>query len=114
MGANIWRFYSVNQKKLFTPTLISIIFLVLLNVVLICYSILFFNESTPFPSLYSLVPTIGAALILLFGLRGTIVNKILTLNPIVFIGLVSYSAYLIHQALYYLFLDIILDDLTLN
>ena len=105
--------FIANQKKfIYSNTNINNFFS-FIGLVLICYSILFFNESTPFPSLYSLVPTIGAALILLFGLRGTIVNKILTLNPIVFIGLVSYSAYLIHQPLLSFSRYYFLDDLTL-
>lgn len=105
--------FITNQKNSIDSNTNIYNFLSFIGLVLICYSILFFNESTPFPSLYSLVPTIGAALILLFGLRGTITNKILTLNPIVFIGLVSYSAYLIHQPLLSFSRYYFLDDLTL-
>ena len=104
--------FLANQKKfIYSNTNINN-FLSFIGLVLICYSILFFNESTPFPSLYSLVPTIGAALILLFSLRGTFANKILTFYPIVFIGLVSYSAYLIHQPLLSFSRYYFLDDLT--
>ena len=105
--------FLANQKKfIYSNTNINN-FLSFIGLVLICYSILFFNESTPFPSLYSLVPTIGAALILIFSLRGTFANKILTFYPIVFIGLVSYSAYLIHQPLLSFSRYYFLDDLTL-
>ena len=105
--------FIANQKNfIYSNTNINKFFS-FIGLVLLCYSILFFNESTPFPSLYSLVPTVGTALILIFSLHGTITNKILTFNPIVFIGLVSYSAYLIHQPLLSFSRYYFLDDLTL-
>ena len=67
------------------------------GLILIIYSILFFSEETPFPSTYTLLPTIGAALIILFASQQTFVYKILSLRPMIFIGLISYSAYLWHQ-----------------
>ena len=67
---------------------------------LICYSMVFFDNNTPFPSLYALAPTIGAALIIIFSTNDTIVGKILGSKPFVNIGLISYSAYLWHQPLF--------------
>lgn len=67
---------------------------------LIIYSIVFFNKDTPFPSLYTLVPTIGAALIILFTTPQTLVGKLLGSKALVGIGLISYSAYLWHQPLF--------------
>ena len=66
---------------------------------MIVYSILFFDESTPFPSLYTLVPTLGTGLLILSAIKRTIIYKILSFSPIVSIGLISYSAYLWHQPL---------------
>ena len=63
------------------------------------YSIFCFDKQTPFPSLYTLVPTVGTALIILFARDDTIVGKILGAKLLVGIGLVSYSAYLWHQPL---------------
>ncbi len=70
------------------------------GLLLIIYSIVFFNKDTPFPSLYTLVPTIGAALIILFSSPQTLVGKLLGSKALVGIGLISYSAYLWHQPLF--------------
>jgi peptidoglycan/LPS O-acetylase OafA/YrhL len=66
---------------------------------MIVYAIIVFDETTPFPSLYALVPTIGTGLLILSAVSGTIIQTILSLKPIVGIGLISYSAYLWHQPL---------------
>lgn len=71
----------------------------LLGVVLILYAVFAFSEQTPFPSLYTLVPTLGTALIILFGTQSTMVGKLLGHKLLVGIGLISYSAYLWHQPL---------------
>ena len=71
-----------------------------LGLALIVFAIATFNASTPFPSLYTLVPVAGAALIIAFAHRGTYVARLLSLPPLVGIGLISYSAYLWHQPLF--------------
>jgi peptidoglycan/LPS O-acetylase OafA/YrhL len=71
-----------------------------LGVALIIYSIFVFNKDTPFPSFYTLAPTLGTALIILFCGRDTFVGKVLGTKAFVGIGLVSYSAYLWHQPLF--------------
>ena len=71
----------------------------LLGFCLIVYSIIAFDKTTPFPSLYALVPTIGTGLLILCAVPKTFIHKILSLKFIVGIGLVSYSAYLWHQPL---------------
>jgi peptidoglycan/LPS O-acetylase OafA/YrhL len=67
---------------------------------MILVSVFVFDETTPFPSLYALLPTVGAVLIILFAVQGTLVNRILAIRPLVGMGLVSYSAYLWHQPLF--------------
>ncbi|MDU8929419.1 acyltransferase family protein [Alisedimentitalea sp. MJ-SS2] len=66
---------------------------------LILGSVLGFDAQTPFPSVYTLVPVAGTALIILFGIEGTKTAAFLSLRPLVGIGLISYSAYLWHQPL---------------
>lgn len=66
---------------------------------LIAYALFAFDKTTPFPSLHGLVPTLGAALILLFASADTWVGRLLASRPLVGIGLISYSAYLWHQPL---------------
>ena len=66
----------------------------------IFYSIFFFTEHTPTPSHYSAIPVLGTAAVLLFSREGTIAFRLLSLRPMVGIGLISYSAYLWHQPLF--------------
>jgi peptidoglycan/LPS O-acetylase OafA/YrhL len=71
----------------------------LLGFGMIGYSIITFNETTPFPSLYTLIPTIGTGLLILCAVPKTYVHKLLSMKFIVGIGLISYSTYLWHQPL---------------
>jgi peptidoglycan/LPS O-acetylase OafA/YrhL len=72
----------------------------LLGLLMIAYSVFKFDQNVPFPSLYALVPTIGAGLILLFSSPQTLVGRLLGTKLFVGIGLISYSAYLWHQPLF--------------
>jgi peptidoglycan/LPS O-acetylase OafA/YrhL len=83
-----------------------------IGIILIMYSIFFFSRQTVFPSFYTLVPTIGTSLIVLFADRDTFVNKILSIKLLVSIGLISYSLYLWHQPLL-AFGRIFFDDLSI-
>lgn len=74
--------------------------LALLGLALILVAIFGYAEDIPFPSVYALVPTLGAALVIAFGHRATLVGRLLSLSPLVGIGLISYSAYLWHQPLF--------------
>jgi hypothetical protein len=69
------------------------------GLILICVSLFLFDEHTPFPGVYALVPTVGALLVILFAHEGTYAQRLLSQKPLVAIGLISYSAYLWHQPL---------------
>jgi peptidoglycan/LPS O-acetylase OafA/YrhL len=69
----------------------------LVGIALILFSVVFYSESTPFPSLYALAPTVGAALLILFATGETLAGKLLQARVLVGIGLISYSTYLWHQ-----------------
>ncbi len=72
----------------------------LTGLALILYAAVSFDKGTPFPSLYGLVPTFGAALIIIFSSPDTWAGKLLGSRPFVAIGLISYSAYLWHQPIF--------------
>ena len=71
-----------------------------LGLLLILYSVFSFEKNTPFPGIYALAPTIGAALIIVFAAPNTFVGAILSSSLFVGIGLISYSTYLWHQPLF--------------
>ena len=72
----------------------------LIGFILIAYAIFRYDKNTPFPSLYALAPTIGATLIITFTTQKTLLYKVLSSRLFVFIGLISYSAYLWHQPMF--------------
>jgi peptidoglycan/LPS O-acetylase OafA/YrhL len=68
-----------------------------IGIALIIYSIFEFDRATLFPYYTALLPTLGTALIIYSGTGGTsTTNSLLSLRPVVFIGLISYSLYLWH------------------
>ena len=71
----------------------------LLGFMMIIYSIIAFDKTTPFPSLYALIPTIGTGLLIICAVPKTVIHKLLSIKFIVGLGLISYSAYLWHQPL---------------
>ena len=76
----------------------------------ILFAIFFYDKSTPFPSVYALVPVLGVVMLVLFADHDTYVAKLLSAKVFVGIGLISYSAYLWHQPLLAfarLYLDVI-------
>ncbi|NNF00464.1 MAG: acyltransferase [Pyrinomonadaceae bacterium] len=72
----------------------------LLGVLFIIYSVFFFDESTPFPGFWALLPTVGTVLVILFAIPKTMTGRVLGWKPLVGIGLISYSLYLWHQPLF--------------
>jgi peptidoglycan/LPS O-acetylase OafA/YrhL len=63
----------------------------------IAAAILLFNAETPFPGVAALAPCLGAAALLHAGASGpTLVGRLLSLRPMQFFGLISYSLYLWH------------------
>jgi peptidoglycan/LPS O-acetylase OafA/YrhL len=72
----------------------------LVGVMLLIYSVFAFDQYTPFPSLYTLAPTVGTALIILYASQSTFVGRLLGIKAFVGLGLISYSAYLWHQPLF--------------
>jgi len=89
-------FYLYYSKSYGLPKYLNEI-LSFLGLSLIVYSIIFFDYMTPFPGRYALVPTLGTAMIILFSQSTYFFKSLLSGKFIVGIGLISYSAYLLHQ-----------------
>ena len=71
-----------------------------LGLAAILFSVFWFDETTPFPSIYATVPVAGTCLVLLFATSGTVSCTVLSTRALVGTGLISYSAYLWHQPLF--------------
>ena len=99
IGALISLFFNYNNMKTSVGQSVSQT-LSLIGIALIIYSVFVFDRHTPFPSFYTLIPTIGTALILVFGNQNNIVGKLLGHKLLVGIGLISYSVYLWHQPIF--------------
>jgi peptidoglycan/LPS O-acetylase OafA/YrhL len=98
IGAFVAFYFSSDNKT--QPTRIASEAGGVIGLLMLIYSIFVFDRSTPFPSLYTLIPTIGTALIILFSTRQTVIGKLLGNKLFVSVGLISYSAYLWHQPLF--------------
>jgi peptidoglycan/LPS O-acetylase OafA/YrhL len=67
---------------------------------LIVWSVFFYTDSTRFPGLGALPPCIGTALIIASSdAKVSIVGRLLSFRPFVFVGLISYPLYLWHWPL---------------
>lgn len=64
-----------------------------------------FDNSTPYPDWYVLLPSLGATMLLLSGYQNTLAwpNMLLTLRPIRWLGDISYSFYLWHWPVLFFF-----------
>ncbi|WP_322890110.1 MULTISPECIES: acyltransferase family protein [unclassified Yoonia] len=67
---------------------------------LIVFAVFTFDDQTPFPGVYALLPVGGTALVILFAGQRTWAARVLATRGFVGIGLISYSAYLWHQPLF--------------
>ena len=72
----------------------------LIGLCFILGSVFIFEKDTPHPSIYTLAPVLGTALIILGVSHNTFVGKILSTRFLVALGLISYSAYLWHYPLF--------------
>ena len=75
-------------------------FLSAVGLTAILFSIVSYDRSTPFPGVYALLPVAGVVLVVLFADQTTMVARMLSVRPLVGVGLISYSAYLWHQPLF--------------
>ncbi len=67
---------------------------------LILAPVFLFDANTPFPGRYALVPVAGTLLVLAFATPQTWAGRLLTLRAMLWVGAISYSAYLWHQPLF--------------
>lgn len=66
---------------------------------LVGFSVVCFDQSTPFPSFNALFPTVGTMFLIITAVPGTFAHRLLSQKALVGLGLISYSAYLWHLPL---------------
>jgi peptidoglycan/LPS O-acetylase OafA/YrhL len=72
----------------------------LIGLLLILYSIIFFDDKMFHPSFYTLIPVAGVSLVLWFTSEKELIVKILSNKLLVGAGLISYSLYLWHYVIF--------------
>jgi peptidoglycan/LPS O-acetylase OafA/YrhL len=72
----------------------------LIGLIFILFSIFFYSNRFQYPSIYTVLPCLGTALIIIYTNKKTFLFKILTSRPLVQLGLISYSFYLWHQPMF--------------
>lgn len=87
-------------------------YLPVIGMLMIVYSMLFFGNDIKHPSFITLIPVAGSCLIIAFANGADLISKILSLRPIVFIGLISYSLYLWHQPVFVFYRILFSENIT--
>lgn len=79
-----------------------------IGILMIMYSCWFFNKNTSFPGYAAILPSLGSAIVILFG-SGVSVYRLTGTQPVlIFLGKISYCLYLVHWPL------ICLNNLAFN
>lgn len=86
----------------------------LIGLGLIAFAVLTYTSATPFPGLAAFIPTFGTAALIYIGKSGqpTVVAGGLSLRPVVAIGLISYSLYMVHWPIIVFARYVLLRDLA--
>jgi hypothetical protein len=87
--------YDFMNKYLLKKVIINE-FILIFGFILILYSIIFFDEITPHPSFFTLLPVLGTGIIIFFSTKNELITKFLSNKYLLFIGVISYSLYLWH------------------
>jgi peptidoglycan/LPS O-acetylase OafA/YrhL len=72
----------------------------IIGLILIFLSIIYFDEKTLHPGPVTIFPILGTALVLLFTKKESLISKLLSISLFRQIGLISYSAYLLHYPVF--------------
>ncbi|HHW7242969.1 acyltransferase [Escherichia coli] len=85
----------------------------LISFVALVLSLILVNDSFAHPSYVTIIPVASTLMIITFSNERGIVFKALSLKPVVFIGVISYSVYLWHQPVFVFYRILINDSITM-
>jgi peptidoglycan/LPS O-acetylase OafA/YrhL len=109
MGALVSLLVQIGKRTKSADEIISLGGLILVAVGACCY-----RKDFHFPGFYALLPTIGAASLLLSGqTHPTVIAGLLSLKPVRYVGKISYSLYLVHWPIN-IFASILIDNYSLG
>jgi len=92
--------YVITKKAEIVIPSIMVVLASVIGIASITSSFLYLSEDIIFPGFYAMLPTTGTVLLILSGHYGNSwIKQLLILRPLVFVGLISYSAYLWHWPL---------------
>ena len=102
MPMRAWEFFlgGISAIIVYKKGVIKNQFYPILGLSLVLGPIFIYEDGTPTPSVYNLIPVFGVLLIIVFAEKETYISRLLSLKPFVAIGLISYSAYLWHQPIF--------------
>ena len=89
-----------NKKRIIFETKIVNEIILLIGILLIIFSVYFFNDKTIHPSYLTIFPILGTCIVIWFSKEDFLVTKVLSIKPIVSIGLISYSLFLWHYPIF--------------
>ena len=99
IAGSLLAYFEISGKRLTNSYRLNFI-LPFIGILLIGYSVIFFNDRIFHPSFYTVLPVLGACLIIWFSNKDEIITKILSTKIFVSIGLISYSMYLWHYPIF--------------
>lgn len=107
LHTRIWEFllgsilaYLVVRKKNENKNKSLNLILAIFGLILISYSILFFNNKMIHPSIFTLLPLFGVCLVIYFSDESNLIANLLSNKIFVLVGLSSYSLYIWHYPIF--------------
>lgn len=111
--SRIWEFL-MGAMCFFISKKLNINKLYYIGILLIFFSLYFFSKEINNPSINNIIPVIGCCLVIISNGENNFVKKFLSFKIIVFIGLISYSLYLVHFPIISFSNYIISDELSIH